>query len=356
LSTQTSVYCLEIANRDTDERSTSKMRISRLKISSAIFLVKSTLYGLSSTPVAALLPLQRRKHNFRPQVSRHKKIPFLEATQEENQDDCRVGIKSFEEAVVGRFACKSFQRADGSESNIDSASLSDSNVVETARQCLELGRLAPSAFNTQPYRIVLVHSKEQKLALSKYCLGPNQQRVLDSDCTAVFLADRQILKTTRRFAQFAQKVDPKQRPLPKIVLLYLTIFSSGFPIPRFLSSIISFLIRTGVGFTDWFTRKVLRRCYLPSLSSAETWSTKQVTMVAMTYMLGCSASGLATIPMEGINASGIRKVLQIPQDRFAIPLIVSTGKSIHKQLPQSIDVRRYSRGDVVFDNAFGETA
>eukprot|EP00523_Entomoneis_sp_CCMP467_P009195 CAMPEP_0168737690 /NCGR_PEP_ID=MMETSP0724-20121128/10527_1 /TAXON_ID=265536 /ORGANISM="Amphiprora sp., Strain CCMP467" /LENGTH=115 /DNA_ID=CAMNT_0008784969 /DNA_START=95 /DNA_END=442 /DNA_ORIENTATION=- len=103
-------------------------------------------------------------------------------------------------------------------------------------------------------------------------------------------------------------------------------------------------------------------------------------MVAMTYMLCCASRGLATIPMEGINAWGIKHVLRIPQGRYAIPLIVSTGlsaaaaadqpspegtttTSIDKQLAataetseqQSIDQRRrYDSAKVIFENVFGE--
>ena len=47
-------------------------------------------------------------------------------------------------------------------------------------------------------------------------------------------------------------------------------------------------------------------------------------LVAMTYMLGCTSTGIATCPMEGFNAGGIRKTMGIPK-RYAIPLIVSTG-------------------------------
>ena len=52
-------------------------------------------------------------------------------------------------------------------------------------------------------------------------------------------------------------------------------------------------------------------------------------LVAMTYMLGCTSNGLATCPMEGYDAHGICKVLNIPRGRFTIPIIVSTGMPYH---------------------------
>jgi nitroreductase len=214
-----------------------------------------------------------------------------------------------EEIVMDRYACKYFQRYDGNES-AETASASDPNVVEIALKSLELAQQAPSSFNTQPYKIVLVHTPEQKQALSKYCLGPNQQRVLDSDCTAVFLADR---KVTRSFSQFKQLIQQQNahRPLTHkqlyTLLFYTTIFSSGYPLPRFLSATFSFLFRTAMGFLNVFSTFLLHYP-LPSLASAETWASKQTGMVGMVYMLACTSHGLATLPMEGINARGIREL------------------------------------------------
>jgi hypothetical protein len=58
-------------------------------------------------------------------------------------------------------------------------------------------------------------------------------------------------------------------------------------------------------------------------------------LVAMTYILSCTSHGLATCPMEGFDAFGIKKVLGVnPIGRYSIPLIVSTGMPYHnRQLP-----------------------
>eukprot|EP00560_Eucampia_antarctica_P004721 CAMPEP_0197839456 /NCGR_PEP_ID=MMETSP1437-20131217/42993_1 /TAXON_ID=49252 ORGANISM="Eucampia antarctica, Strain CCMP1452" /NCGR_SAMPLE_ID=MMETSP1437 /ASSEMBLY_ACC=CAM_ASM_001096 /LENGTH=101 /DNA_ID=CAMNT_0043448551 /DNA_START=274 /DNA_END=579 /DNA_ORIENTATION=- len=47
-------------------------------------------------------------------------------------------------------------------------------------------------------------------------------------------------------------------------------------------------------------------------------------LVAMSFMLGCTSRGLASSPMEGYNAGGVRKTLKISR-RYAIPLIISVG-------------------------------
>lgn len=105
---------------------------------------------------------------------------------------------------------------------------------------------------------------------------------------------------------------------------------------------------------------------LPTLSSAETWAQKNTMLAAMIYMLACTSRGLATCPMEGIDAAGVRKVLSIP-GRYSIPLIVSTGTPYRRsvnEVSETDDVGmshgddgnfspRYKLDEVVFGNAFG---
>jgi nitroreductase len=260
---------------------------------------------------------------------------------------------SFESAVLSRHSCKKFQRFDGSESGEKTASAANPDVVEKALHILDLARRTPSSYNTQPWKIVLVHSAEQKLALSRHCLGPNKARVLDSDCTAIFLADRQIFRTFPRYRQFvdALRQPSQQKPSRKEMykkMFYITLFSSGYPLPQILRALTSFCVRTAVAFlhllTKWFYP-------LPTLSNAETWSSKQTMMVAMTYMIGCASMGLSTIPMEGFNAGGIRKVIRAPS-RFAIPVIVSTGSAHQDSRPRRDIDDRYPMKETVFQNAF----
>jgi nitroreductase len=220
---------------------------------------------------------------------------------------------SLEDAILNRYACKKFRRYSGTSQistvdrgdvNSTTASSPDPSVVQRALYSLDLARRTPSAFNTQPYKVVLVYTPEQKEKLSKFCLGPNRDRVLDSDCTAIFLADKQVFWTLPRFRQLLRSIgDIKSRkPLTRKALwkmqFYISLFSSGYPLPRILASPISFFVRTGVALVNLVTKWFYP---MPTLANAETWSSKQVAMVAMTYMLACSSQGLATIPMEGTS-------------------------------------------------------
>ena len=277
--------------------------------------------------------------------------------------------QTFDEIVLSRKACKQFQRYDGEDTT--KPSLSNPKVVQQAYECLQLAQHAPTSFNTQPYKVILVHSQDTKKKLSRFALGPNSKRVLDSDCTAVFCADRQVLRTMPTFLRFLNQIDmeKRQQPTPRRMqlrsLLYITLFSSGYPLPRILAAPISFFVRTIISLVDFFTRN-LSIYVFPSFGSAETWATKQCGMVAMTYMLACSSRGLATSPMEGINAAGIRRVLQIPS-RYSIPLIVGTGIAKQQQHQAKTDsdtnittsnhgqtpTPRYPTKDMILFNQFG---
>lgn len=293
---------------------------------------------------------------FLPSVTKAPPSPLTYPLAAVNGDHEAYSKKAaFDAAVLGRYACRHFRRSDGTPSG-SGPTQPNPDIVQSALQCLELARRSPSAFNTQPYRLVLVHEPEQKAALARWCLGPNANRVLDSDCSVVFCADKQVLRTLGRFRASVKNelaslgITPNPRLLA-MRQLHIAVFSSGYPLPRFLSAILGWLVRVGVSLvhllTWWFYP-------MPSLSSAETWAAKQATMVAMTYMLACSARNMATIPMEGIQARGIRRALGIPS-RYAIPLVVATGMDYQaqdKEARKSV-TRRYEMDEVIFGNQFG---
>ena len=62
------------------------------------------------------------------------------------------------------------------------------------REIIETAQRAPSSFNTQPSKVVLVRDSEIKLALAEGMIGDsNKKLVLTADTSAVFLADLEIV-------------------------------------------------------------------------------------------------------------------------------------------------------------------
>ena len=320
-------------------------------------------------------------------LRRQHRAPVLAATSMTGDDEENISPSAmtvaFDSINRCRYACTRFRRhaepkkiqtqpASTKKAAEPTASESDKTVIRQALHCLNIARRAPSGFNAQPYRLLMVSSVEAKEALAKCCHGRNADRVRDSDATVLFLADREWGRDLGRFGAFLDGRDTGKgksinkwvkRKIQALVLL----FSSGYPLPRFLSAPLSFLVRSIIGAIGTITR---RRLLVPTLSSAETWSTKNTMLVAMSYMLAATSRGLATCPMEGVWAQGARRALGIPR-RYAIPLIVSTGTPYHTptaDLDEADDVGmshgagskkatpRYALRDVVYADTFGSEA
>ena len=61
---------------------------------------------------------------------------------------------------------------------------------ELLKKLIKLSQMAPSSFNLQPYKIILVQDTVVKDALADTMLGNNGKRVRDAPVTVVFLSDR----------------------------------------------------------------------------------------------------------------------------------------------------------------------
>jgi nitroreductase len=353
----------------------------------------------AGTPVTSRI-IQKRQQDQRPDVD-NKLYSILRTSFSEDKNNNNSNNNQnelFDQIIASRYACTRFQRFDGTSSSTTSTSTqsktpvlqaSNSNpaIVKQALHCLNAARRSPSGFNAQPYRLLMIHDKSKKEQVASFCLGRNADRVRDSDVTVLFLADKQCLREYNRFNQFlddsSSRSSSRSSSGKKSILtkwnkiemqIYILLFSSGFPLPRFISNTISFLMRSFLSMVSAVTR---RKILLPSLGTSETWSIKNTMLVAMTYMLSCTANDLQTCPMEGFNVGGIRSVLGIPR-RFAIPLIVSTGNRYVREVEEeglddvgmehgpssdttgtgtgsnmSSSTLRYPMEEVIFTNQFG---
>lgn len=86
-------------------------------------------------------------------------------------------LQSFDELVEKRQFTHSFDP----KRDVDDTILKD---------CLVLGQMAPSSFNLQPFKVLIVKSDESKAALAAAMLGANVKRVRDAPVTLVYAADK----------------------------------------------------------------------------------------------------------------------------------------------------------------------
>ena len=84
---------------------------------------------------------------------------------------------SFDEVVRSRGFCRTFDK----EKSIDPL------LVENL---LRLSQTAPSSFNMQPYKMILVRDPSMRESLANAMLGGNPQRVRDAPVTIVYLSDK----------------------------------------------------------------------------------------------------------------------------------------------------------------------
>ena len=77
-------------------------------------------------------------------------------------------------------------RSRSAERNFSSKLIPD----EYLSKIIELTLMAPSSFNLQPYKIIIVKSVIVKNMISSSLLGTNKDKVLKAPITAVFIADK----------------------------------------------------------------------------------------------------------------------------------------------------------------------
>ena len=175
------------------------------------------------------------------------------------QDD-RFAFSAFCKIVQARHACKTFDKGRTVNPRIINA-------------LLEATVRAPSSWNTQPYFLIVVLSKEAKEALAEAMAGPNHAHVLDASFSVVFVAD------------------PEPRLPPDA--------------PEFAASVL-----TGVSLKQ---------------STPRTWAVKQTMIAAGFFMLAATAHCLQTNPMEGFKS-----LASVREARPVFGLVVLCTYFIHE--------------------------
>ena len=100
-------------------------------------------------------------------------------------------FKGFKSVVDARFSCKRF--------------VSDPIPEDVLRALIAVTQRAPSSFNTQPYRIVLVRDPKQREALAACMSGKNAPACLEAPVVAVFCADTEITRESLRLQTLLRK-------------------------------------------------------------------------------------------------------------------------------------------------------
>jgi nitroreductase len=182
----------------------------------------------------------------------------------------------------------------------------------TLRTILELAGQAPSAYNLQPWRFIVVRTREDRARL-------------------------------RRVAHDQEKVG--EAP---VVVIAVGVTAAW---RRDLDEVLREGARQGAGTTDDASIERRKRAALDFLAGMrmDVWVNRHV-MIAVTYMmLAAESYGIDTAPMEGFDAEGVKREFGVPdEDEVVALLALGIGRKPDKAFPG-----RFGLSKIVYDGQFG---
>ncbi len=158
-------------------------------------------------------------------------------------------------------------------------------------EILDVVRLAPSAFNVQPWRFVVVESPELKAELG--AAAYNQRQVTSAPAVIVLYTDM-----AESLATIDEVVHPGMAPEQ----------------------------RTGAktGILDSFAKR--------TDAEREAWAAGQGNIALGYLLLAAEAHGYQTSPMAGFDPAAVKRLLGLP-DHVQIPAIVAIGRGAEAGFP-----------------------
>ncbi|TVY10253.1 nitroreductase family protein [Paenibacillus cremeus] len=181
----------------------------------------------------------------------------------------------FSQVVTGRHSVRQFER---------DVQISDAELNEI----LTLAGTAPSSWNLQHWRFLVVREQEQKDRLLP--LAFNQQQVSDASAVVIVLGDLQAnLMTPVVFANSPQEIQ------------------------------------------DMMAQQI-NGAYASDPSVARDEAIRNASLAAMQLMLAAKAKGYDSVPMGGYNRAAVVKELNIP-DRYIPVMMVPIGKAVSPARP-----------------------
>lgn len=206
-------------------------------------------------------------------------------------------LKTLREVLLERRATASFTEEEVPEEILDAM--------------LRLGTQAPSGYNLQPWRFIVVRDAENRKRLQKVAF--NQPKV--GEAPVVIIA-------------FGMKEEWKERGLE--VLL------EG--------------ARRGMGKPEAAEKTLRNAIKFVETMSEEVWINRH-TMIAFTsIMLAAEAYGFDTAPMEGFDAEGVKREFGIPAQGEVVALL-AIGRAKEPDKPYT---GRFPLERVVYSESYGE--
>ncbi|MGH9498630.1 MAG: nitroreductase family protein [Terriglobales bacterium] len=199
-------------------------------------------------------------------------------------------------------------------------------------QILEAARLAPSSFNSQPYRFYWVESPLTKKAAAKLCMG--QMPAKTASVLVVAVADIGSLSRTNesqltwmRQAGFSEKKLSDQAFKAKIGKW---LFAMGW-----------FGILGALRWSIFRLVSLWKTMGMPPVSRQGLfkWATKNASLACENLMIAAEALGLNSCPMDGFDGRRLSKFLGLSPKYHEIVMVIAIGK----KSPQHVDQPQWRR-------------
>jgi nitroreductase len=195
----------------------------------------------------------------------------------------------------------------------------------TREQILDAARLAPSSFNSQPYRFYWIESPETRKTAARLCFG--QSAAATASALVVAVADIGCWKETVagelnwiRTAGFTPEEVRKQERRAK--------FAKWFYIQGIFNSI---------GFLKWMILRFVnlwRICGMAPVSRQGLfkWATKNTSLAAQNLMIAAEVLDLNTCPMEGFDSRRLSQLLGLSSRYHEITMVIAVGKKSQQHI------------------------
>lgn len=181
-------------------------------------------------------------------------------------------ITSFSEVLKSRHSVREFK--------------TDHQIpVEELQEIIQLAHTAPSAWNLQHWRTIVIQDSANKEALLS--IANNQQQVVDASVVFVILGDIEANKTTE--------------------VVYKPLVEEGF---------------MSAEAYEQLTQNI-HRAYKGPLSRKRESACTNASLFAMQLMLALKAKGYDSVPMGGFQSDKLIEKLHIPDRYFPIMLIAA---------------------------------
>jgi nitroreductase len=200
---------------------------------------------------------------------------------------------------------------------------------EIRAQILDAARLAPSSFNTQPYRLYWVETPPQRDVAARLCMA--QSPAVTASALVIAVADIGSLKKTSELQMNWMREegfsDEKLRDYERTAKIGRIIFMPGpfgiFGALKWLLCRIVHLWKT-IGTPPVFRHDLFR------------WATKSTSLACQNLMIAAEALGLNSCPMEGFDARRLSKFLGLSPRHHEIVMVIAVGKksAAHVDQPQ----------------------